>query len=78
MNRAGAYFAQGDKQHALDDYNDAIKLAPRNASLYYNRGVFYAAQSDDEAAFGSSTPIDLDFQAGARGAAAGENLRDST
>lgn len=49
-NRAAAYFAQGDKQHALDDYNEAVKSAPRNADLYYNRGVFYVAQSDDDAA----------------------------
>jgi Tfp pilus assembly protein PilF len=49
-NRADAYFAQGDKQRALDDYNEAVKLAPRNAELYYNRGVFYVAQSDDDAA----------------------------
>lgn len=49
-SRAAGYFAQGDKQHALDDYNEAVKLAPRNAYLYYNRGVFYAAQSDDASA----------------------------
>ena len=49
-NRAAAYFAQGDKQHTLDDYNEAVKSAPRNADLYYNRGVFYTAQSDDDAA----------------------------
>jgi tetratricopeptide (TPR) repeat protein len=49
-DRAEAYFSQGDKQHALDDYNEAIKLAPNSANLYYNRGVFYAAQSDDDAA----------------------------
>lgn len=48
--RAAGYFAAGDKQHALDDYNEAVKLAPRNAYVYYNRGVFYAAQSDDTAA----------------------------
>jgi tetratricopeptide (TPR) repeat protein len=49
-NRAAAYFALGDKQHALDDYNEAVKLAPQNAELYYNRGVFYAAQPDNDAA----------------------------
>jgi tetratricopeptide (TPR) repeat protein len=49
-DRAAAYFAMGDKQHALDDYNEAVKLAPQNAELYYNRGVFYAAQPDDDAA----------------------------
>lgn len=48
--RAAGYFAQGDTQHALDDYNEAVKLAPRNAYVYYNRGVFYAAQSDNDAA----------------------------
>lgn len=49
-NRAAAYFAQGDKQHALDDFNEAVKLAPRNADVYYNRGVFYIAQSDNDSA----------------------------
>jgi Tfp pilus assembly protein PilF len=49
-DRAAAYFALGDKQHALDDYTEAVKLAPHNAELYYNRGVFYAAQSDADAA----------------------------
>src|SRR5215472_1794723 len=39
--RAAAYFALGDKQHALDDYNEAVKLAPKNSYVYYNRGVFY-------------------------------------
>jgi tetratricopeptide (TPR) repeat protein len=48
--RAAGYFAQGDKQHALEDFNEAVKLAPRNAYVYYNRGVFYAAQSDSDAA----------------------------
>ena len=48
--RAAGYFAAGDKEHALDDYNEAVKLAPRNAYVYYNRGVFYSAQSDNDAA----------------------------
>jgi lipoprotein NlpI len=45
-----AYYAQGDKPHALDDYNTAVKLAPKNAKPYYYRGVFYAAQTDVDAA----------------------------
>jgi tetratricopeptide (TPR) repeat protein len=49
-SRAAGYFAQGDKQHARDDYDEAVKLAPRNPYLYYNRGVFYAAQADSAAA----------------------------
>ena len=48
--RAAGYFTAGDNQHALDDYNEAVKLAPRNAYVHYNRGIFYAAQSDNDAA----------------------------
>jgi tetratricopeptide (TPR) repeat protein len=50
VNRAVAYVAQVDKQHALDDYNTAVKLAPKYAQPYYYRGVFYAAQTDVDAA----------------------------
>ena len=49
-SRADAYFASGDRQHALDDYSTAIKLAPHNAELYYDRGVVFASQSEDDAA----------------------------
>jgi Tfp pilus assembly protein PilF len=49
VNRAMAYYAQGDKRHALDDYNTAIQVAPKRAQPYYFRGVFYA-QTDVEAA----------------------------
>jgi tetratricopeptide (TPR) repeat protein len=64
VNRAEAYFTAGDKQHALDDYNEAVKLAPQNAKLYFNRGVFYAAQPDGEAAlrdFNAALAIDPKF-----------------
>ena len=50
VNRAEAYVAQGDRPHALDDYNEAVKLAPHNAKLYFNRAVFYLAQPDTDAA----------------------------
>ena len=49
VNRAMAYYAQGDKPHALDDYNTAVKLAPKKAQPYFYRGVFYA-QTDVAAA----------------------------
>jgi Tfp pilus assembly protein PilF len=49
-NRAEAYLFQGDRQHALEDYNQAVILAPHNAKLMYNRGVFYLAQPDVDAA----------------------------
>jgi len=49
VNRAMAYYAQGDKPHALDDYNTAVKFAPKKAQPYFYRGVFYA-QTDVAAA----------------------------
>lgn len=63
-NRAEAYIAEGDRRHALDDYNQAVNLAPKNAKLYYNRGVFYAAQTDSDAAlrdFDTALSIDPKF-----------------
>jgi tetratricopeptide (TPR) repeat protein len=50
VDRAMGYVAQGDKQHALDDYNTAVKFAPKYAQPYHYRGVFYAGQTDVEAA----------------------------
>jgi tetratricopeptide (TPR) repeat protein len=50
VNRAMAYYAQGDKSHALDDYNTAVQLAPKIAQPYYYRGVFYTLQTDGDAA----------------------------
>jgi tetratricopeptide (TPR) repeat protein len=50
VNRAMAYYAEGDKQHALEDYNTAIQVAPKRPQPYYYRGVFYAAQTDGAAA----------------------------
>src|ERR1700733_7501903 len=50
VDRAMGYVAQGDKQHALDDYNTAVKVAPKYAEPYYYRGLFYAGQSDVDAA----------------------------
>jgi tetratricopeptide (TPR) repeat protein len=49
-SRADAYFVNGEWQHALDDYDAAIKLAPRNGVLYYDRGIVLASRSDDDAA----------------------------
>jgi Tfp pilus assembly protein PilF len=49
-NRAEAYWHQGDRPHALDDYNEAVNLSPHNAKLYYNRAIFLLAQPDANAA----------------------------
>jgi tetratricopeptide (TPR) repeat protein len=50
VNRARAYFAQGDKERALADYDEAVRVAPYNAKAYYSRGAYYAVQSDGDAA----------------------------
>jgi tetratricopeptide (TPR) repeat protein len=60
-SRAWAYFAYGSWQHARADYSAAIELTPRNAELYYDRGLVAAAQSDKQAAlrdFDTSLAID--------------------
>jgi Tfp pilus assembly protein PilF len=59
--RAAGYFANGDPQHALADYDAAIKLDPHEAKLYYNRATVLAAQSDGNAALQAvDTAIGLD------------------
>ncbi|WP_299485965.1 tetratricopeptide repeat protein [Acaryochloris sp. IP29b_bin.137] len=32
---------RGDYAHAIEDYDQALKLAPSNSEVYYNRGVAY-------------------------------------
>jgi tetratricopeptide (TPR) repeat protein len=64
MPRANEYFALGDKRRALEDYNAAIQSAPHNAALYYNRGVVFSAQANDDAAlqdFDTSLQLDSKF-----------------
>ena len=60
VNRAKAYFAHGDKQLALDDYNEAVKSAPKNAKPYYYRGVFYAQTDVDAALRDFDTALSID------------------
>jgi tetratricopeptide (TPR) repeat protein len=69
VNRAMAYYAQGDKPHALDDYNTAVQLAPKSAQPYYYRGIFYTFQTDGAAAlrdFDTALNIDPKFVAALR------------
>jgi tetratricopeptide (TPR) repeat protein len=40
-------YKQGNYQGALADYNRAIRINPRNANAYYNRGLLKAAQLQD-------------------------------
>ena len=49
-SRAKAYLTRGDQANGLTDLNQAIELAPRDADLYFDRGLVYAAQPDLDAA----------------------------
>lgn len=61
VNRARAYWAGGDKAHALEDYNRAVELAPRSGQPYYYRGVFHATQAEWGAALHDlDTALNLD------------------
>ncbi|MDM3852007.1 MAG: tetratricopeptide repeat protein [Aphanizomenon gracile PMC627.10] len=39
LNRGNVRYQLGDKQGAIDDYNQAIKFNPNLAQAYYNRGI---------------------------------------
>jgi tetratricopeptide (TPR) repeat protein len=39
----------GDKQGAIDDYNRAIEINPKNASAFYNRGAIESELGDRQA-----------------------------
>ncbi len=45
-NRGNARSVQGDRAGALADYNEAIRLDPRNALAYNNRGKLRSDQGD--------------------------------
>jgi tetratricopeptide (TPR) repeat protein len=49
-NRGHAYFAKGDNDRAIADYNRAIELKPDHASAYNNRGRTYYAKGDNDRA----------------------------
>ncbi|WP_293347462.1 MULTISPECIES: serine protease [unclassified Microcoleus] len=46
VNRGSLYGGKGDYDNALKDYNEAIKLDPKNAIAYSNRGDVYYNKGD--------------------------------
>ena len=50
-----------DPEARLDDYNQAVKLAPRSVEVVRSRGLFYLAQSQYEEAIADlNSAIELD------------------
>jgi len=49
-NRGNAHSAKGDHEQALADYDEAIKLDPKNASAYNNRGSVRSDKGDVDGA----------------------------
>src|SRR5690242_10315007 len=45
-NRAIAYRQKGDLDNALSDYNDAIKINPKHARAFNNRGTINKEKGD--------------------------------
>ena len=41
ITRGGAYYDLGQYERAIQDYNEAIRLDPKDADAYYNRGIAY-------------------------------------
>jgi tetratricopeptide (TPR) repeat protein len=50
LNRGNAFYYRGDREDALLDWSEAIRLRPDYAKGYHNRGVFYAERMDHELA----------------------------
>src|SRR5947208_1713986 len=49
-NRGNAYVLKGDHDKAIADFDEALKLEPKNASIYNNRGNAHNDKGEGEAA----------------------------
>ena len=45
-NRAAGYAAKGDYDHAIGDLDQVIQFDPKNAKVFNDRGVGYAAKAE--------------------------------
>src|ERR1700736_2539625 len=46
LNRGVEYVAKGDLDHAIADYDEAIRLDPKFVNAYYRRGNSYYSKGD--------------------------------
>jgi tetratricopeptide (TPR) repeat protein len=46
VNRGNAYRHKGDNDHAFADYDEAIRLNPKEANAFMNRGLVYYDKDD--------------------------------
>ena len=54
-NRGYAYRDKGDTDRAIADFNEAIRLDPKNAIAYTNRGLAYGDKGDTDRAIADLT-----------------------
>jgi tetratricopeptide (TPR) repeat protein len=45
-NRGAAYNSKGDRDRAIQDLSEAIRLSPNHAYIYHNRGIVYYEKED--------------------------------
>lgn len=50
QNRGNLYHRKGDEEHAMQDYNQALRFNPSSAGAYVNRGLLFALKNDSHSA----------------------------
>lgn len=74
INRSWAYAETGVFEKAIEDGNEALKLAPRNAMAFNNRGLVYEKKGNmDRAGKDYLKACELGFEVGCRNYLSAEN-----